>query len=197
MRKLKVAVIVGSNRRESINRNLAEALVRLAGARIDAHFIRIDDLPIYSADLETERPANVQRFTKEVAETDAVLVVMPEHNRSLPAVLKNAIDWGSKPAADNVWKGKVTAITGTSPGAIGTAVGQQHLRQILGVLGAMVVGGEAYISFKPDLIDEGGEITNETTRAFLHQYVDTFLSMAMKLTAPNVTDEENQAKRAA
>ena len=92
MNKLKVAVIVGSNRRESINRMLAEALVNLAGGRIDARFIRIDDLPIYNADLETERPANVHRFTKEVADTDAVLVVMPEHNRSLPAVLKNAID---------------------------------------------------------------------------------------------------------
>jgi chromate reductase len=195
--KLKVAVIVGSNRRESINRMLAEALVRLAGDRVDARFIQIDDLPIYNADLETERPANVHRFTNEIADSGAVLVVMPEHNRSLPAVLKNAIDWGSKPTAANVWKGKVAAITGTSPGAIGTAVGQQHLRQILGILGALVVGGEAYISFKPDLIDEDGGISDETTRAFLLQYVDNFLSVAMKLTAPNVTDGENQAKRAA
>ena len=197
MNKLKVAVIVGSNRRESINRMLAKALVRLAGDRIDAGFIRIDDLPIYNADLEAERPANVHRFTNEVADTNAVLVVMPEHNRSLPAVLKNAIDWGSKPATDNVWKGKVAAITGTSPGAIGTAVGQQHLRQILGILGALVVGGEAYIAFKPDLIDEAGGISNESTRAFLQQYVDNFLSVAMKLTAPSATDGENQAKRAA
>ena len=197
MSKLKVAVIVGSNRRKWINRKLAEAHWTLAGGRIDARFIRIDDLPIYNADLETERPANVHRLKKEVADTEAVLVVMPEHNRSLPAVLKNAIDWGSKPMASNVWKGKIAAITGTSPGAIGTAVGQQHLRQIMGILGAMVVGGEAYISFKPDLIDEGGEIANETTRAFLQQYVDNFLSVAMKLTAPNVTDGDNQAKRAA
>jgi chromate reductase len=196
MSKLRVAVIVGSNRRESINRKLAEALVRLTGDRIDARFIRIDDLPIYNADLETERPVSVHRFTKEVADTDAVLVVMPEHNRSLPAVLKSAIDWGSKPAANNVWKGKVAAITGTSPGAIGTAVGQQHLRQILGILGAMVMGGEAYISFKPDLIDEDGEIANESTRAFLQQYLDSFLAVAMKVTLADKMEREHPTGRA-
>jgi chromate reductase len=184
MSKLKVAVIVGSNRRESINRKLAEALVRLAGDRMEAHFIRIDDLPMYNIDLEVERPATVKRFTAEVAATDALLVVMPEFNRSIPAVLKNAIDWGSKPMDRNIWRGKLAAITGTSPGAIGTAVGQQHLRQVLGVLGSLVMGGEAYISFKPDLIDESGEITNEGTRKFLQAYLDGFLDVAKKLSAP-------------
>ncbi|OQM74064.1 ACP phosphodiesterase [Pseudaminobacter manganicus] len=176
---------------------LAEALVRLAGDRVDAHFIQIDDLPIYNADLETERPANVHRFTNEIADSDAVLVAMPEHNRSLPAVLKNAIDWGSKPMTDNVWKGKVTAITGTSPGAIGTAVGQQHLRQILGILGALVVGGEAYISYRPDLIDEAGAITNQGTRSFLQQYLDTFLVIAMKLNEADRTQRKPPRSRAA
>jgi|tagenome__1003787_1003787.scaffolds.fasta_scaffold19517966_1 chromate reductase len=184
MSKVKVAVIVGSNRRESINRKLAAALVRLAGDRIEAWSIRIDDLPMYNQDLEGNRPETVNRFTDQVAAADALLVVTPEHNRSLPAVLKNAIDWGSKPMERNVWKGKVAAITGTSPGAIGTAVGQQHLRQILGVLGSLVVGGEAYVSFKPDLINEDGEIANEGTRAFLQAYLDNFITVATKLTAP-------------
>jgi chromate reductase, NAD(P)H dehydrogenase (quinone) len=186
MSKLKVAVIVGSNRRESINRKLAGALVRLAGDRIEAHFIRIDDLPMYNLDLEPNRPATVNRFTQEVAGADALLVVTPEFNRSIPAVLKNAIDWGSKPMDRNVWKGKVAAITGTSPGAIGTAVGQQHLRQILGILGSLVVGGEAYITFKPDLIDERGEIANEGTRAFLQTFTDNFLAVVTKLSAPTI-----------
>jgi len=186
MSALKVAVVVGSNRQKSINRKFAEALVRLAGNRMEAHFIRIDDLPMYNPDLESERPATVNRFTQEIASADALLVVTPEHNRSIPAVLKNAIDWGSKPMDRNVWKGKVAAITGTSPGAIGTAVGQQHLRQILGILGSLVVGGEAYISFKPDFIDVGGDIANEGTRAFLQAYMDNFLAVATKLSAPAI-----------
>ena len=184
MSKLKVAVIVGSNRRESINRMLAEALVRLAADRMEARFVRIDDLPMYNQDLQANRPEEVDRFASEVAAADAVLVVMPEHNRSLPAVLKNAIDWGSKPMDRNVWKGKVAAITGASPGAIGTAVGQQHLRQILGILGSLVVGGEAYISFKPGLISESGEIADESTRAFLLAHLDNFIAVATKLVAP-------------
>jgi len=104
---------------------------------------------MYNGDLEVDRPAAVRRFTDECNRAEAFLVVMPEFNRSLPAVLKNAIDWGSKPLTENVWRDKPIAMTGTSPGAIGTAVGQQHLRQILGILGAAVLGGEAYISFKP------------------------------------------------
>jgi chromate reductase len=186
MNRFKLAVIVGSNRRESINRRLAGALTRLAGDRIEAHFIRIDDLPMYNLDLEPDRPATVNRFTREVADADALLVVTPEFNRSIPAVLKNAIDWGSKPLDRNVWKDKVAAITGASPGAIGTAVGQQHLRQILGILGSLVMGGEAYITFKPDLIDERGEITNEGTRAFLQAFMDNFLAVVTKICAPKI-----------
>lgn len=181
MSALKIAVIVGSNRRESINRKLAEALVRLGGDRMDARFIHIDDLPMYNQDLEGNRPEAVNRFTQEVAAADALLIVTPEFNRSIPAVLKNAIDWGSKPMDRNVWSGKVAAITGTSPGAIGTAVGQQHLRQILGILGSLVMGGEAYIAFKPELIDEDNAITNEGTRAFLQAYLDNFLALVAKL----------------
>ncbi|MDB5408743.1 MAG: phosphodiesterase [Rhodospirillales bacterium] len=183
MSKLKVAVIVGSNRRESVNRKLAEALVKLIGDRVESRFIQIDDLPMYNHDLEHSRPETVARFTQEVVASDALLFVTPEHNRSIPAVLKNAIDWGSKPMDHNVWKGKVVAITGTSPSAIGTAVGQQHLRQILGILGSLVMGGEAYISFKPDLINEDGEIANEGTHAFLQAYLDAFLALAAKLGA--------------
>lgn len=95
MDKLDLAVIVGSTRRDSINRRLAQALVRLAGDRVRARFIRIDDLPLYNQDLEGQRPAEVDRFTAEVAAADAILVVSPEHNRSITAALKNAIDWVS------------------------------------------------------------------------------------------------------
>jgi chromate reductase, NAD(P)H dehydrogenase (quinone) len=129
MAKVKVAVVVGSNRRDSINRKLAQALAGLAEGRLAFHFVSIEDLPFYNQDLEGELPQSVVRFKSEIAAADAVLFVTPEHNRSVPAVLKNAIDWGARPYGQNSWSGKPAAITGTSPGALGTAVAQLHLRQ--------------------------------------------------------------------
>jgi chromate reductase, NAD(P)H dehydrogenase (quinone) len=181
MAKPTVGIIVGSNRRESINRRLAKALARIAADHFEFAWIRIDDLPMYNQDLEIDRPQTVRRFTAEVAAVPALLFVMPEHNRSLPAVLKNAIDWGSKPTDKNVWRGKIAAITGTSFGAIGTAVGQQHLRQILGILNVTVMGGEAYISFKPDPVDEEGNFLDESKRAFCKAYMDQYASLLSRL----------------
>jgi chromate reductase, NAD(P)H dehydrogenase (quinone) len=179
-----VGIIVGSNRRESLNLRLAKALARLLADRFTVRWIRIDDLPIYNGDLEGNRPAVVDRFTAEVAACDALLFVTPEHNRSVTAVLKNAIDWGSKPTEHNVWRGRIAAITGTSPGAIGTAVGQQHLRQILGILGMTVMGGEAYISFKPEPVDADGNFRDDSRRAFLAAYMDQFAKLIGKLAEP-------------
>ena len=179
-----IAVIVGSNRRESINRRLAQALVALAPATLACRFVPIDELPMYNGDLEPNRPESVRRFTDAVARADGLLIVMPEHNRSLPALLKNAIDWGSKPMESNVWRNKPTAIAGTSPGAIGTAVGQQHLRHILGILGSVVLGGELYLQFKPELIDADSQVTNEGTRKFLHDYVSRFARLVQQLAGP-------------
>jgi chromate reductase len=137
MAKVKVAVVVGSNRRDSINRKLAQALAGLAEGRLAFHFVSIEDLPLYNQDLEGELPQSVVRFKSEIAAADAVLFVTPEHNRSIPAVLKNAIDWGARPYGQNSWSGKPAAITGTSPGALGTAVAQLHLRQVLGTPAAI------------------------------------------------------------
>jgi chromate reductase len=176
-----IGIIVGSNRRASINRRLALALARLLEDRFDVRFIAIDDLPIYNGDLEGHRPAAVDRFTDAVRDVDALLFVSPEHNRSLTALLKNAIDWGSKPTDRNVWRDKPAAITGTSMGAIGTAVGQQHLRQILGILGMTVMGGEAYISFTPEPVDDDGHFLDESRRAFLAAYMDRFAALVEKL----------------
>lgn len=177
-----IGIIVGSNRRASINRRLALALARLLEDRFDVRFIAIDDLPIYNGDLEGHRPAAVNRFTDAVRDVDALLFVSPEHNRSLTALLKNAIDWGSKPTDRNVWRDKPAAITGTSMGAIGTAVGQQHLRQILGILGMTVMGGEAYISFTPEPVDADGHFLDESRRAFLAAYMDRFATLVEKLS---------------
>jgi chromate reductase len=180
MEKFKVAVIVGSTRKDSLNRKLGEALARLGAGRFDAVFPRIDDLPLYSQDLEAPLPASVARFKAEVGSADALLFVTPEHNRSVPAALKNAIDWGARPYGTSVWPGKVAAVTGTSPGAIATAVAQQHLRAVLGNQGLLLMGGEAYITYKPDMIDAQGNISDEPTRKFLQAFVDQFTALADK-----------------
>ncbi len=185
MAKFKVAVIVGSNRRESVNRRLAHALTRLGADKFAFSFIQIDDLPLYNQDLEAELPKSVARFKSEVAAADGLLFVTPEHNRSIPTVLKNAIDWGARPYGQNSWNGKPAAITGTSPGAIGTAIAQQHLRQVLGNLGVLIMGGEAYVSFKPGLIDGDGAVTDESTRKFLQGFVDQFATLVARFGDPH------------
>jgi len=177
-----VAVIVGSNRRDSINRKLARALVRLADGQLAASFVQIDDLPMYNQDLESPLPASVARFKASVEHAAALLIVSPEHNRSVPAVLKNAIDWGTRPYGHNSWAGKGVAIVGTSPGAIGTAIAQQHLRNVLGNLGALVMAGEAYVTFKPGLIDEAETVTDAGTRRFLQSFIEQFAGFAARLT---------------
>jgi len=184
MAKLKLGIVVGSNRRDSINRKLAQALARLGADKFEARILKVDDLPIYNQDLEADLPASVVRFKAEVANSDAILFVTPEHNRSITALLKNAIDWGSRPYGTSVWIGKPAATTGTSGGAISTAVAQQHLRNILGnFVGMHIMGGEAYIAFKPDLVDAQGAVTDENVRKFLKDFIDRFAAYAGKFAA--------------
>lgn len=181
MTKLKLGIVVGSNRRDSINRKLAQALAKLGSAEFEAKFIRIDGLPIYNQDQENDLPANVRRFKAEAAASDALLFVTPEHNRSVPALLKNAIDWGSRPYGTSVWTGKPAATAGTSGGGISSAIAQTHLRQILGnFVGMHIMGGEAYVAFKPDLIDTDGNVTDESARKFLQGFVDNFAAFARR-----------------
>jgi len=183
MATLSIAVIVGSARRDSINRKLAKALAKLAGDSARFSFVQIDNLPMFNQDLETDLPASVARFKAAVSDADALLFVTPEHNRSIPALLKNAIDWGTRPRGQNNWTGKPAAIIGTSQGAISTAVAQQHLRQIMGNLGCIVTGGEAYINFKPGLIDDNADISDESIRSFLAAFIERFLALATKVAA--------------
>jgi chromate reductase len=178
MAKLTLGVIVGSNRRDSINRRLAGALAKLGSGAFEAKFIQIDDLPMYNQDMEQPVPANVARFKAAVEGCDALLFVTPEHNRSMPAVLKNAIDWGSRPWGKNSWPGKPAAVIGAASGAISTAIVQQHLRAVLGNQGLHLLGGEAYIQFKPDLIDAENNVSDESVRKFLKAFVDNFASFA-------------------
>ncbi|HEX5211266.1 MAG TPA: NADPH-dependent FMN reductase [Pseudolabrys sp.] len=184
MAKLKLGIVVGSARRDSINRKLAQALARLGSDSFEAKFIQIDDLPIYNQDNEQPVPATVARFKSEVEGSDALLFVTPEHSRSIPAVLKNAVDWGARPYGKNSWTGKPAAVTGTSGGVISTAIAQTHLRSVLNSgVGMHVLGGEAYIQFRPELIDAAGNVTDDSARKFLKGFVDNFATFAGRFAA--------------
>lgn len=178
----KIAVIVGSIRRDSINRKLAEALAGLAKPKAEFVFSRIDDLPLFSQDLEPSPPASVTRLKGEIEAADGVVIVTPEYNRSIPGVLKNAIDWASRPYGKNSFNGKPTAAIGTSMGAVGTAAAQQHLRSIFAYLNVKLMGQpEGYIVFKPGLVDDAGNIPDEGTRKFLQGYVDTLVALVERM----------------
>ncbi|MGX5734675.1 NADPH-dependent FMN reductase [Bosea thiooxidans] len=183
MAKLKLAIVVGSIRRESINRKLAEALAKLGSDAFEPFFVRIDDLPLFNQDLEADRPEPTLRLKREIEAADAILIVTPEHNRSIPTALKNAIDWASRPYGKNSWAGKPVAVTGTSGGAIGTAVAQNELRMIMTNLAGVVVGGQVFITYSEGVIDASHEITNEGTRNFLKGFLDNFAKIAGKLAA--------------
>jgi len=171
----KIAVIVGSLRRDSINRKLGGALAKLAAPKAEFEFLRIDDLPLFNQDLEANPPAAVTRLKQAIEAADGVLIVTPEYNRSMPGVLKNAIDWASRPYGKNSFNLKPTAVIGASGGAIGTAAAQQHLRSILAYLNVILMGQpEGYIAFKPGLIDDQHSVTDESVRKFLQSWVDAF-----------------------
>ena len=171
----KVGYIVGSLSKASINRRLARALFGLAPAGLAFTEIPIRDLPLFNRDFETDLPAPARAFKQAVKAADALLFVTPEYNRGVPGALKNAVDWGSRPKAENAWAGKPSAVIGASPGKIGTAVAQRELHGLLGAVGApQMVSPEAYIQFTPGLIDDDGRVADESTRAFLQKFLDAF-----------------------
>lgn len=180
----KIGVVVGSNRKESINRKLANALVKLAPDDLRCEFLRIDDLPVFNQDKDRDPIESVVRLRREIARADGILFVTPEHNRSIPTALKNALDWASRPSGQNKWSGKPAAIVGASPGAVGTAAVQQHLRSVLGYLDMPTLGQpEAFIQFNDDLIDEDGEISVKSTRKFLQGFMDRYAEWIEEFSA--------------
>lgn len=170
-----IAVLVGSLRRDSINRRLAQGLERLAGDRLQFRYVEIADLPLYNQDDDAAPAAEVLRLRDAVRSADAVLFVTPEYNRSIPGVLKNAIDHGSRPYGQSVWAGKRAGVIGASIGSIGTALAQQHLRNVLSYLDMPTLGQpEAFIHAKDGFFDPDGAI-GEGSREFLQVWVDAFL----------------------
>ena len=178
----RVGVIIGSIASKSINRRLASSFPRLAPESLKLEEIPIEDLPFYSYDYDDDYPPVAREFKAAIARSDALIFVTPEYNRSIPGVLKNAIDWGSRPYGQNAFAGKPSAVIGTSPGMIGTACAQQHLRNILAYLDTHLMGQpEAYIQFKPGLVNENGEITVESTAKFLRDWLKTFEAHVRKI----------------
>jgi chromate reductase len=175
MKTYKVGYLIGSIATESINRKLANAMFKLAPEQLRFEEIPYRDLPIYSYDYDADFPEVGRRFKQAIEGSDAILIVTPEYNRSIPGGLKNAIDWASRPWGTNSFANIPSGVIGTSPGSIGTAVGQQHLRSILGFLNSPQMNApEAYIQFRDGMINDAGEIADASTAKFLGRYLQAF-----------------------
>ena len=171
-----VAVLVGSLRRDSINRKVANALIALAPPELKLEIVEIGQLPLYNQDLDTaEPPAAWKVFRERMHRAGAVLFVTPEYNRGIPGPLKNAIDVGSRPYGHSVWNGKPGAVVSASPGAIGGFGANHHLRQSLVFLNVPVMQQpEAYIGGADKLFDASGKLTDESARKFLQGFMQSF-----------------------
>jgi len=181
MSNTKIAVFVGSLRAASINLRLARALEKLAPADVQFEFASLGDIPLFNQDLESDLPAPAAKLKSLITSADGLLFVTPEHNRSIPAALKNAIDWGSRPWGQNSWPGKPAGVVGTSPSAAGTAMAQQHLRNILAAEGVNTyTTPEVFLQDSQGLIDDQYTITNERTRQFLQGWLDGYLAWVDK-----------------
>ena len=170
-----VGYFVGSLSEKSINRTLADSLVRLAPENMALHEIPIGGLPLYNRDLDGAYPPAAKALKDAIMDVDAVLFVTPEYNRDIPGALKNAIDWASRPWGKNSFARKPSAVIGASPGKIGTAVAQQNLRSILSFLNSPQMNSpEAYIQLTPGLISDSGEVTDVTVADFLSEFMVSF-----------------------
>jgi chromate reductase len=174
-RRPRVKVFVGSLRAASVNRRLALALMHLLAPEMDCSFVEIGELPHYNEDQEANTDAGVRAFREQSANADAFIFVTPEYNRSVPGVLKNAIDQGSRPKGASVWKGVPSGVIGASLGVLGSCMAQQHLRNILAALDVPVMGHpEAYIHAKPGLFLDDGVVADDNVTQFLTQWCESF-----------------------
>ena len=176
-----LAVIVGSLRRESMNKQLADNLVRLGQDLFKAEFVNLADVPMLNQDLEADLPASVLRLKQAIKDSDAVLLVTPEYNRSVPPLMKNAIDWGSRPYGQNSWTGKPTAIAGLAPGNVGTAAAQAHLRSVITILGVKLMSQpEIYLTNTEGFFDASGRVASTDTAEFLAGFMKKFADWVAK-----------------
>lgn len=176
MQTTKIAVVVGSLRQASFNRQLAQAIIQMAPAGVHFTEVALGDLPLYNQDADGHEVAAVTQFRDALRTVDAVLFVTPEYNRSMPGVLKNALDQGSRPYGASVWEGKPAAVIGMSPGAAGTAMAQQHLRNVLAFLNMPTMGQpEMFLQFKDDFFTADGAV-GARSQAYVQKFVDQFVA---------------------
>jgi chromate reductase, NAD(P)H dehydrogenase (quinone) len=177
MSQYRIAVVVGSLRRESFNKSLANALVKLAPADVTFDRPRIDDLPLYNQDDDANQAEPVKRLKAAISAAHGVIFVTPEYNRSMPGVLKNAIDHASRPYGQSAWAGKPAGVLGISIGAFGTSMAQQHLRNSLAYLDMPTLGQpEVFLQAKEGFFDAGGGIADDRTRTFLQTWMSRYLA---------------------
>jgi chromate reductase, NAD(P)H dehydrogenase (quinone) len=179
-----IGYIVGSLRKESFNRKLASALIKLAPPDFIFKELKIGDQPLFNQDDEKSQAPEVQRLKSELRAVDAVLFITPEYNRSVPGVLKNALDNASRPHGQNAWAGKPAGIVGISIGPVSTAAAQLHLRTILAYLDMPTLAQpEAYLQHREGFFDEAGNFGNAETRKFMHGWMDKYVAWVKKFTA--------------
>ena len=176
MTQYQIAVVVGSLRKDSFNRKMADAIVKLAPAGFTFNQVRIDDLPLYNQDDDDHNADSVKRLKAEITAAQGLLFFTPEYNRSMPGVLKNAIDHASRPYGESVWAGKPAGVLGVSVGATGTALAQQHLRNVLAYLDVPTLGQpEAFIQVKDGLFEDDGTI-GAASKKFLQNWMDQYVA---------------------
>jgi chromate reductase, NAD(P)H dehydrogenase (quinone) len=169
-------VVVGSLRKDSLNRMMANAVVKLAPSDFSFRQVQIGDLPLYNQDDDADQAESVKRLKGEITASQGILFVTAEYNRSIPGVLKNAIDHASRPYGQSAWAGKPAGVMGVSVGPIGTAAAQQHLRNVLAYLDVRTLGQpEAYIHAKEGLFDEAGNIGAGSIK-FLQKWMDHYVA---------------------
>jgi len=176
MKAYQIAVVVGSLRKDSFNRKLAGAIVKLAPSDFSFKQVQIGDLPLYNQDDDASPAESVKRLKREITASQGLLFVTAEYNRSIPGVLKNAIDHASRPYGQSAWAGKPAGVIGVSVGATGTAMAQQHLRNVLGYLDVPTLGQpEIFIQAKDGLFDEAGDI-GAASKKFLQNWMDRYVA---------------------
>jgi chromate reductase len=182
MRQYAIAVVVGSLRKESVNRQLAQALIKLAPAELSLKLLDVD-LPLFNQDKENDPPESVQQFKAAIQAADGVVFVTPEYNRSIPGVLKNALDQGSRPYGKSVWTGKPAGVLGASIGAYGSAMAQQHLRNVLAFLDMPTMAQpEGFFQIGDDFLDTDAQV-NAASRKYVQRWINAYAEWMKKLAA--------------
>jgi chromate reductase len=180
MSKYEIAVVVGSLRQDSFNRKLANAIVKLAPSEFSFKQVQIGDLPLYNQDDDANQAESVKRLKNEIKSAQGLLFITPEYNRSIPGVLKNAIDHASRPYGQNAWAGKPAGVLGVSIGAMGTSMAQQHLRNVLVAVDVLTLGQpEVFIQVKDGFFDESGNIGADSKK-FLQSWMDKYVAWVKK-----------------